>query len=285
MAAGVFLREADEELRRGRELLPCRPVQEHGAPEHRVDRGGHKAEAPGQQDGKTPGQRDARAGGRQSERRCHVVHRMRHMEVFLTAHIRRDVVDGLPADGDDVRFAHLLPGDGLPCQRVLGQREHVDRRFKKQLARHARFQITGRAVAEVGAAVHHGLLDPGHGQIHELDPHLRIPAHEAVGQQRDQRTAQKRRRRDAYPVDAGIVQFRGALLHAAEHVLGPAGLFEKYLARRRQFDDSPPSVKKLDAYLSSRSLTRLLTALCVMCSAAPAAVKLRSSATIKKAST
>ena len=158
-------------------------------------------------------------------------------------------MDGLPADGDDVRLAHLLPGDGLPCQRVLGQREHVDRRFKKQLARHARFQITGRAVAEVGAAVHHGLLDPGHGQIHELDPHLRIPAHEAVGQQRDQRTAQKRRRRDAYPVDAGIVQFRGALFHAAEHVLGPAGLFEKYLARRRQFDDSPPSVKKLDAYL------------------------------------
>ena len=41
----------------------------------------------------------------------------------------------------------------------------------------------------------------------------------------------------------------GALFHAAEHVLGPAGLFEKYLARRRQFDDSPPSVKKLDAYL------------------------------------
>ena len=52
-----------------------------------------------------------------------------------------------------------------------------------------------------------------------------------------------------YPVDAGIVQFRGALLHAAEHVLGPAGLFEKYLACRRQFDDSSPPVKKLDAYL------------------------------------
>nr|WP_302556281.1 hypothetical protein [uncultured Desulfovibrio sp.] len=125
MTAGILLREADEELRRGRQQLLRRPVQEHGAPEHRTGRSGHKAEAPGRQDGKTSGQGDARAGGRQGKRRCHMVHRVRHMEVFLTAHIRRDVVDGLPADGDDVRLAHLFPGNGLPCQRVLGQREHV----------------------------------------------------------------------------------------------------------------------------------------------------------------
>ena len=46
-----------------------------------------------------------------------------------------------------------------------------------------------------------------------------------------------------------------------------------------------PLSKSWTPIWSSRSLTRLLTALCVMCSAAPAAVKLRSSATIKKAST
>ena len=63
VTAGILLREADEELRRGRQLLPHRPVQEHGAPEHRTGRSGHKAEAPGRQDGKTSGQGDARAGG------------------------------------------------------------------------------------------------------------------------------------------------------------------------------------------------------------------------------
>ena len=61
MTAGILLREADEELRRGRQLLPHRPVQEHGAPEHRTGRSGHKAEAPGQQDGKTSGQANTAA--------------------------------------------------------------------------------------------------------------------------------------------------------------------------------------------------------------------------------
>ena len=70
VTAGILLREADEELRRRRQLLPRRPVQQHGAPEHRTDRSGHKAEAPGQQDGKASGQGDARAGGRQGKRRC-----------------------------------------------------------------------------------------------------------------------------------------------------------------------------------------------------------------------
>lgn len=55
VAAGILLREADEELGRGRERLLRRPVQEHGAPKHRIHGRGHKAEAPGQQDGKTPG--------------------------------------------------------------------------------------------------------------------------------------------------------------------------------------------------------------------------------------
>lgn len=65
MTAGILLCEADEELRRRRQLLPRRPVQQHGAPEHRTGRSGHKAEAPGRQDGKASAQGDARAGGRQ----------------------------------------------------------------------------------------------------------------------------------------------------------------------------------------------------------------------------
>ena len=89
MTAGILLCEADEELRRGRQLLPRRPVQQHGAPEHRTGRSGHKAEAPGRQDGKASGQGDARAGGRQGKHRCPVVRRMRHRAVFLTARTSR----------------------------------------------------------------------------------------------------------------------------------------------------------------------------------------------------
>ena len=119
VTAGILLCEADEELRRRRQLLPRRPVQQHGAPEHRTGRSGHKAEAPGQQDGKTSGQGDARAGGRQGKRRCPVVRRMRHMEVFLTARTssrirKKPGLVGAPAFAVRVSAPETKKGSAFP---------------------------------------------------------------------------------------------------------------------------------------------------------------------------